>query len=68
MSKSAIIDPPKGETRNTKKRESGDLVALNFKVSPELKREIKMWAAEHEMTQRDVLEKGFDLLRKHFSQ
>ena len=49
---------------NTKKKESGDTVDLNFKVSPEFKREFKLWAASHEMSQKAVLEAGFSSLKE----
>lgn len=48
---------------NTRKRESGALVDLNFKVSPEFKREFKLWAASHDMKQKEVLEEAFKALK-----
>ena len=50
---------------NTRKKESGDTVDLNFKVSPEFKREFKLWAASHEMSQKAVLEASFSSLKKN---
>jgi len=35
---------PKKSVPNTKKPESASLADLNFKVSPEFRREFKMWA------------------------
>jgi len=43
------------------------MVALNFKVKPEFKQEFKLWAATHQMSQKEALEKGFDLLKKRYS-
>lgn len=60
-------EAPELESRNTKQHEPGSLVALNFKVKPELKKEFKVWAASQGMTQREVLEKGFDLVKKLYS-
>jgi len=36
-------------------------------VKPELKKESKVWAASQGMAQREVLEKGFDLVKKLYS-
>ena len=49
---------------NTKKREAGELVDLNFKVTPEFRREFKLWAASHDMKQKEVLEEAFRLLKQ----
>lgn len=49
---------------NTRKRESGNLVDLNFKVTPEFKREFKLWAAAHDLKQKEVLEEAFRALKK----
>lgn len=48
---------------NTTKRERGALVDLNFKVSAEFKREFKVWAASHDLTQKQALEYAFKLLK-----
>ncbi len=71
MSKKVIIDGPVGTKRqsdNTEQPESGSLVALNFKVTPEIKKEFKVWAASHGKTQRQVLEEAFDLLRESYQE
>jgi CCR4-NOT transcriptional regulation complex NOT5 subunit len=49
---------------NTKKREAGAQVDLNFKVSSEFRREFKLWAASHDMKQKEVLEEAFRLLKQ----
>jgi CCR4-NOT transcriptional regulation complex NOT5 subunit len=49
---------------NTKKREAGAQVDLNFKVSSEFRREFKLWAASHDMKQKQVLEEAFRLLKQ----
>lgn len=48
---------------NTRKREAGNLVDLNFKVTPEFKREFKLWAASHDLKQKEVLEEAFKALK-----
>jgi hypothetical protein len=51
------------EAANTTKREAGALVDLNFKVSAEFRREFKLWAAAHDLSQKAALEKAFQLLK-----
>lgn len=53
------------QSSNTSKREAGEKVDLNFKVSPEFKREFRLWAASHDITQKETLERAFELLKKH---
>lgn len=54
--------PPSLETpgpvvgNNTSKPEAGETVPLNFRVSPEMRREFKAFAAEHDMKMVEVLE------------
>lgn len=55
---------PERESANTQKRESAAVVDLNFKVSTEFRREFKLWAAAHDMSQKEVLERAFGLLKK----
>lgn len=58
---------PSRVSDNTHRPESSDLVALNFKVSPEFKHEFRVWAATHGRTQKEVLEKAFELLKRQHS-
>jgi len=58
---------PKTVTRNLKKPESSALVDLNFKVSPEFRREFKMFCASNDLKQKEALEQAFDVFRKSFS-
>ena len=51
------------QSSNTKQPESASFEALNFKVSPEFKREFQVWAAAHGMKQKDVLQKAFEILK-----
>lgn len=51
-------------THNTDKPEGGALVPMNFKVSAELKTDIKMFAAMHNMAMVDVIKEGFALLKE----
>lgn len=60
--KSAATTTAKATTSNLSKKENGKLVDLNFKVPPELKRSFKMYAAEHDMSQKEVLIKAFESL------
>lgn len=72
MAKTLDLGVPKGdkkaeqkkESSNTLKKESGAKVDLNFKVSAEFKKEFKLWAVSHEMTQKQVLETAFQLLKE----
>lgn len=48
---------------NTSKPEAGDTVPLNFRVPPEMRREIKAFAAEHEMLMVDVLKEMWDVYK-----
>ena len=51
------------KSTNISKKEDGALVDLNFKVSSEFKREFRLWAASHDMTQKKVLEQAFQVLK-----
>lgn len=48
---------------NTTRPQAGDLVPMNFKVAPELKQDIKLFAATHNMSMVDVIKEGFALLK-----
>lgn len=56
--------PLKQSSQNTQKRESGRDVDLNFKVSAEFRRDFKIYAAAHDMTQKDVLLAAFFALKE----
>jgi hypothetical protein len=49
---------------NTTKPEAGELVALNFKVSPEFRADLKMFAAMHSMSMTEILKEGFEIIKK----
>lgn len=55
---------PEDETttvdNNTEKAGNTDLVALNFKVPAEFKRDFKAFAAAHDMSGVDVFKKAFE--------
>jgi len=57
---------PGKKAGNTNVPESGTLSALNFKVTPEFKKEFKVWAITHQKTQRAMLEEAFELLKKQY--
>ncbi|MCO7217106.1 hypothetical protein [Halomonas sp. OfavH-34-E] len=48
---------------NTTKPEAGELVSLNFKTDSEFKRELKSFAAEHDMTMVGVLKEAFAMYK-----
>jgi hypothetical protein len=62
--------PPSLETpspvvgNNTSKPEAGETVSLNFRVRPEMRREFKAFAAEHEMRMIEVLEDMWEVYKK----
>ena len=58
------IDTPATQTANLERPESGATDTLNFRVSPEFKREFKAFAAGHGITMRTLLEEGFQLVRE----
>lgn len=55
---------PIKQTQNTTKTEKGKAVDLNFKVEPEFKRDFKIYAASHDISQKQVLEIAFKLLKE----
>jgi hypothetical protein len=57
---------PKKSVPNTRKPESASLADLNFKVSPEFRREFKMWASANDMSQKAVLEQAFEFLKQNY--
>ena len=50
--------------KNTLRPDASTAVDLNFKVSPEFKKEFKMLAAEYGISQKEVLERAFALLKR----
>ncbi len=69
MKNVSLIGKPKSsqikqETLNTRKRESTQLVDLNFKVSPEFYRSFKIYAASNDMSMKDVLMAAFSALKE----
>ena len=49
---------------NTQKAGNSDLVPLNFKVDAEFKRDIKSFAAAHDMSMVDVIKFSFEEYKK----
>jgi hypothetical protein len=60
-------EPPKKEEvkDNLTKAEPAKMVALNFRVSAEFKKDFKIAAAISGITQSDLLQKAFDLWNKN---
>ncbi len=50
---------------NTQKPGNSELVPLNFKVDAEFKRNLKSFAAGHDMSMVDVVKEAFELYRTH---
>ncbi|MGL4667274.1 MAG: hypothetical protein ACRCWR_05025 [Saezia sp.] len=49
---------------NTSKASNSDLVPLNFKVEAEFKRDIKSFAASHDMSMVEVIKTAFEEYKK----
>ncbi|GIU52182.1 hypothetical protein TUM4438_44220 [Shewanella sairae] len=49
---------------NTSKPSNSELVPLNFKVDAEFKRDIKSFAASHDMSMVDVIKMAFEEYKK----
>lgn len=71
MKSISVIKKPKtknvaadSHSLNTNKRESTQLVDLNFKVSSEFHREFKIYAAANDMTMKEVMLAAFDALKE----
>lgn len=56
--------PPKAKANNLTKPAQADLVALNFKVSPEFAKDFKVFAAMHNMKLVDLLKASFEYYEK----
>lgn len=70
MAKTLDLGQPKSQkinkqTTNTHKIEAGKLVDLNFKVTAEFRREFKLWAISHDMTQKELLEIAFKKIKQN---
>ena len=48
---------------NTTKKDNSQ-VDLNFKVDAEFRKDFKLFAVSHEMSQKEVLERAFELLKQ----
>ena len=55
-------DPPEHDDLRT--GEGGSTVDLNFKVDSAFKRDFKLYAAAHSITQKEVLIRAFELLKR----
>jgi hypothetical protein len=65
---SKVFDQAKGdrfpEPEITKER-SNEFVNLNFKVSPEVRRQLKQYAANHDLSLKEVFEAAIAYYMKH---
>lgn len=57
---SAVTTP----TNNTNKATSGEIVALNFKVDAEYRKDFKSFALMHDLTQKELLEAAFQMYKE----
>ncbi len=53
------------QSQNILKKEKGKTVDLNFKVDAEFKRDFKTFAVTHDLSQKQVLEMAFRLLKEN---
>lgn len=60
-----VADSTSTVGNNTKKAGNSDRVPLNFKVDGEFKRDLKSFAAGHDMSMVDVLKEAFELYKTH---
>lgn len=51
-------------TNNTNKAPSGEQVALNFKVDAEYRKDFKLFAGMHDLTQKELLEAAFQMYKE----
>ncbi len=51
--------------QNLKKPSKSELVNMNLSVSAEFRREYKTYAADHDMTMTEILQKSFELFKEH---
>lgn len=49
---------------NTTKANAGELVPMNFKVDSEFRKDVRTFAAIHEMSMVDVIKEAFELLKQ----
>lgn len=65
---SKVFDQAKGdnapESEITKER-SNEFVNLNFKVSPEVRRQLKQYAANHDLSLKEVFEAAIAYYMEH---
>lgn len=57
------INAPQDASHNLQKPEAGELVPMNFKVSPEFKKEFKGFANDHDLTMVDLLKAAYELYK-----
>lgn len=57
------MNNPQEASHNLTKPEAGELAPLNFKVSPEFKKEFKGFANDHDMSMVDLLKAAYELYK-----
>lgn len=58
--------PPAEEqaSQNLHKHNTGAIVQLKFDLDQEFKKELKLYAAEHDMTMKELLERSFNYYKE----
>ena len=59
--------PEADTSNNLSKRDVGGLVGLNFKVSPEFRREFKGYANDNDMKMLELLQNAYEFYKEHHS-
>lgn len=66
--KAGMGEPPKSsdpKPKNLQKPASSELVALNFSVDPEFRKEFRIYSAEHDINHINLLKEMFAFYKKH---
>jgi predicted HicB family RNase H-like nuclease len=62
---SKVFDTAKQDSNESKKERKEEIVNLNFKVSAEVRRKIKQYAAKHDKSLKEVFESAIDFYMEH---
>ncbi len=65
---SKVFDTAKAESTpepELTKARSNEFVNINFKVTPEMRRKLKQYAAKHDLSLKDVFEAALDFYIEH---
>lgn len=59
-----VATPPNGQ-ENTRKKESGELININFKTDKEFAKDWKVYCVTNDVSQVDQFKKMFDFWKQH---